>query len=79
MLMVVPGEQPRDERDWISLPATRSSVPSSSLAARVTQITWATEAIDGIASPRKPSVAIAHRSSAARSLEVACRSNASST
>ena len=48
------------------------------LAGRVSSVTRATEAIDGSASPRKPSVAIDSRSSAVRSFEVAWRSKASS-
>ena len=44
----------------------------------VSSVTRATEAMEGSASPRKPSVAIESRSSAVRSFEVAWRSKASS-
>ena len=44
----------------------------------VSRVTRATEAMEGSASPRKPSVAMESNSSAVRSLEVAWRSKASS-
>ena len=56
---------------------TRISEPLSRPRARVRSVKCDTEAMLGSASPRKPSVAIAARSSARCSLLVACRSIAS--
>ena len=52
-------------------PFTRISVPLGRPRARVRSKKWDTEAIDGRASPRNPSVEIAARSSARRILLVA--------
>ena len=55
--------------------ATRAALP----AARDASANRDTAAIDASASPRKPSVAIASRSSAVASFDVACRSTASAS
>src|SRR4029077_4230421 len=59
-------------------PANSTRVPSASSAARVCSSRRETAAMEGSASPRNPRVAIESRSSAVRSFDVACRSNAKS-
>src|SRR3954470_22689836 len=74
---VVPSGAPTSTTDATAPPLTRISVPLCWPFARVRRTKCDTDAIDGSASPRKPSVRIAARSSACRILLVACRSIAS--
>src|ERR1700676_4032510 len=76
--MVVPAGSPSGLTLTNLPPANSTRVPSSSSAARVCRSNRETAAIEGSASPRNPSVAIESKSSAVRSFDVACRSNASS-
>src|SRR5579863_5378272 len=76
--MVVPAANPSGFTPTSFPPANSTRVPSSSSVARVCSSRRETAAIEGSASPRKPSVAIESRSSAVRSFDVAWRSNASS-
>ena len=71
----VPGGEPAG-RTSASVPAfTWSMVPSSESRRRVVSVKRETEAIEGIASPRKPRVSIRSMSSASRIFEVAWRSS----
>ena len=58
-------------------PSMATRVPAASSFVWVINSTRATDAIDAKASPRKPRVPIAFKSSARLIFEVACRSNAS--
>src|SRR6185437_6008135 len=78
MLIAVPTGTPAGFTPINSPPANSIRVPCSSSAARVSSVSRDTAAIEGSASPRNPSVAIESKSSAVRSFDVACRSNASS-
>src|SRR6185437_4956774 len=75
--IVVPRGNAASSTCSILPPATSMRVPERSSPVAVSRLTRATEAMEGRASPRKPSVEIASRSSAVRSLEVAWRSKAS--
>ena len=55
-------------------PPMTMRVPSSSWARRVTSSTWATATMEARASPRKPIVVSANRSSAVEIFDVACLS-----
>ena len=73
----VPTSQATASDGWASPPSITCKTPSSSSARRVRSSTRAMLAMLARASPRKPIVARASRSSAERSLEVACRSKQS--
>src|SRR5581483_11748693 len=75
--MVVPSAAAASFDAAMTPPLTRSSVPLTWPRARVRSRKCETEAIEGSASPRNPSVTIAARSSARRILLVAWRSSAS--
>ena len=69
--IVVPFGQPASSIDISSPPAISYLVPTSSLSAFVKSSTLATAEIEAIASPRKPRVPMALRSSALEILLVA--------
>ncbi len=73
----VPSGAPISRTDTPRPASMRTSVPMSAPRSRVRKRKRETEAIDGNASPRKPSVRIAARSEASRILLVAWRSTAS--
>ena len=75
--MVVPTGSPASSTRAILPPAISTVVPASSSAARVSSVRRETLAMEGSASPRKPSVRMASRSSELCSLDVAWRSKAS--
>ena len=75
---MVPGAQPASRTSRNCPPSTKISVPATDPASRVTIRNLDTLAMLGTASPRNPSVRIAAKSPALRSLLVACRSNESS-
>ena len=77
--MVVPTGKPALERESVSLSSISMRTPESWSWARVRISTRETEAMLGNASPRKPSVEMASRSSESESLLVAKRWKASST
>src|SRR5438105_2407204 len=77
-LKVVPAGDPAGFTPTSLPPANSTRVASPSDSSRVSSNKRETAAIDGRASPRKPSVAIESKSSAVLSLLVAWRSNASS-
>jgi hypothetical protein len=72
-LMVVPGAHPMGCRGCTSPPCTRTRTPSTSSARRVVSSNRLTDAMEGSASPRNPSVLMCVRSSNERILLVACR------
>src|SRR5580704_17734793 len=73
----VPSGRPASSTRAILPPLISMMVPAGASAARVSRQRRDTEAIEGRASPRKPSVATLSRSSASLILEVAWRSKAS--
>jgi len=74
---VVPAS-PGTVRRWLTTPPSPPSRrPSSASWARLVTVKRETAQMAASASPRKPSVAMASRSSSRASLEVACRSSAS--
>ena len=75
--MQVPSGAPTSRIDAIAPAFTLISVPLCAPRARVRSVKCETDAMLGSASPRKPSVWIAPRSSAWAILLVACRSIAS--
>ena len=75
--MRVPSGAPASVTDATTPPWTLISVPVIAPRARVRSVRCETEAIDGSASPRNPSVAMAARSALVRILLVAWRSSAS--
>src|SRR5579859_6636844 len=76
--IVVPCGPPASSTASTLPPAISMRVPVVSSGGRVTSSSREIDAIDGSASPRKPSVAIDSRSSLERIFEVACSSKASS-
>ncbi len=76
--MTVPGGMPAARTATIAPPSTMTSVAAVSVWRRVRSVKRDTDAIDGKASPRNPSVAMASRSSLLAILLVAWRSTASS-
>ena len=75
--MTVPPPSAASSQRSILPPAISMRVPVVSSAERVSSSSRETDAIEGKASPRKPSVEIESRSLTSRSLLVACRSKAS--
>ena len=75
--MVVPRSRAASLTSISRPPSTTTFVASTTGSRFVSSSTFATEAIDASASPRKPSVAMAARSSSVRIFDVACRSKAS--
>ncbi len=73
----VPEGSPASSTRAIFPPLISTTVPAASSAARVSSRSRDTDAIDGSASPRNPSVATLSRSSVFLIFEVACRSKAS--
>ena len=76
--MAVPPPSAASSQRSILPPAISMRVPVVSSAERVSSSSRETEAIEGSASPRKPSVEMESRSLTSRSLLVAWRSKASS-
>src|SRR5713101_6153606 len=74
-LTVVPAGRPAGFTPTSFPPANSTRVPSASSSARVSSSSRETAAIEGRASPRKPSVEMESRSSVVRNLLVAWRSN----
>ena len=72
-MMVVPKGAPTGLRDVTNPPSTTMRCPVSLSAVRVVMVMRETEPAAASASPRKPRVRMWNRSSAVRSLEVACR------
>src|SRR5579884_522866 len=74
--IVVPSRPATSSTAVMSPPSTESRAPLSSSAGLVVRVMRDTEAMEGSASPRKPSVRMANRSSAERILLVAWRCRA---
>ena len=79
MMKVVPSGQPVSRTRRFSPPSMFSFMPVSCPRARVVISTWETDAMEGSASPRKPSVRMSSSCSALCSFEVAWFSKASRT
>ena len=77
--MVVPAGQPASSKESSSPPPQRYLAPVWASWVRVSSSTWATAEMEANASPRKPRVPMASRSSCRRILLVACRRKAVGT